>query len=61
MLIVLVRHRITRGSIDGYNHRSLTLTPDGRLVISGGGLWHGSGIEMVLIKRLLRPQHGSGR
>lgn len=32
-----VKHRITRGSTDGNSHRSLTLSPDGRLVISGGG------------------------
>jgi WD40 repeat protein len=31
-----VKHRITRGSTDGDDHRSLTLSPDGRLVISGG-------------------------
>ena len=30
-----VRHRITLGPTDGYDHRSLTLTPDGRTVISG--------------------------
>jgi WD40 repeat protein len=30
-------HRFTRGFTDGYDHRSLTLTPDGKLVISGGG------------------------
>jgi len=30
-------HTITRNSIDGYDHSSLTLTPDGKLVISGGG------------------------
>ena len=29
-------HKITRGSINGYDHRSLTLTPDGQTVISGG-------------------------
>jgi hypothetical protein len=29
-------HKITRGSADGYDHRSLTLAPDGRTVISGG-------------------------
>nr|VFK65593.1 MAG: WD40 repeat [Candidatus Kentron sp. UNK]VFK71584.1 MAG: WD40 repeat [Candidatus Kentron sp. UNK] len=33
----VVRHRITRDSTDGYHHLSLTLTPDGRAVISGGG------------------------
>ena len=32
-----VKHRITRGSTDGYAHESLTLTPDGKVVISGGG------------------------
>ena len=32
-----VVHEITRGSADGYKHESLTLTPDGRTVISGGG------------------------
>ena len=31
-----VIHEITRGSIDGYDHRSLTLTTDGLTVISGG-------------------------
>jgi len=31
-----VIHTITRGSTDGYDHRSLTLTPDGQTVISGG-------------------------
>ena len=29
-------HEITRRSTDGYDHRSLTLTPDGQTVISGG-------------------------
>ncbi len=33
-----VLHKITRGSTDGYKHESLTLAPDGRAVISGGGL-----------------------
>nr|VFJ73160.1 MAG: WD40 repeat [Candidatus Kentron sp. FW] len=32
-----VTHTITRGPTDGYRHRSLTLTPDGRTVISGAG------------------------
>ena len=32
-----VRHTITRGPTDGYNHCSLTLTPDGQTVISGAG------------------------
>lgn len=32
-----VQHKIMRGSTDGYEHTSLTLTPDGRTVISGGG------------------------
>jgi len=32
-----VAHKITRGSTSGYTHRSLTLTPDGKTVISGGG------------------------
>ncbi|MDM8554485.1 caspase family protein [Desulfococcaceae bacterium HSG7] len=32
-----VKHEITRGSTDGYRHRSLTLTPDGRIAVSGGG------------------------
>ena len=31
-----VRHRITRNPTDGNYHRSLTLTPGGRTVISGG-------------------------
>nr|VFJ46503.1 MAG: WD40 repeat [Candidatus Kentron sp. FW] len=31
-----VTHTITRGSTDGYDHRSLTLTPDGKTVVSGG-------------------------
>lgn len=31
-----VVHEITRGSTDGSHHRSLTLTPDGQTVISGG-------------------------
>nr|VFK60527.1 MAG: WD40 repeat [Candidatus Kentron sp. TUN] len=31
-----VRHTITRGPTDGYRHQSLTLTPDGQTVISGG-------------------------
>nr|VFK41786.1 MAG: WD40 repeat [Candidatus Kentron sp. TC] len=31
------RHRIERGPTDGGDHRSLTLTPDGTAVISGGG------------------------
>ncbi|VFN07408.1 MAG: hypothetical protein BECKG1743D_GA0114223_110542 [Candidatus Kentron sp. G] len=31
-----IRHRITLGPTDGDDHRSLTLTPDGRTVISGG-------------------------
>jgi WD40 repeat protein len=31
-----VVHEITRGSANGYDHRSLTLTPDGQTVISGG-------------------------
>jgi WD40 repeat protein len=31
-----VVHTVTRGSTDGYDHRSLTLTPDGQTVISGG-------------------------
>jgi WD40 repeat protein len=29
-------HEITRKSYDGYDHRSLTLTPDGAYAISGG-------------------------
>ena len=29
-------HEITRGSTDGYDHRSLTLTPDEQTIISGG-------------------------
>ena len=33
-----VVHEITWGSTDGDDHRSLTLTPDGQTVISGGGL-----------------------
>jgi len=32
-----VLHAITRGPTTGYRHRSITLTPDGRTVISGGG------------------------
>nr|VFJ54228.1 MAG: WD40 repeat [Candidatus Kentron sp. FW] len=32
-----VTHTITLGPTDGYHHSSLTLTPDGRTVISGGG------------------------
>jgi WD40 repeat protein len=32
-----VLHKITLGATDGYWHRSLTLTPDGTKVISGGG------------------------
>jgi len=32
-----VVHEITRGSTDGNHHRSLTLTPDGQKIISGGG------------------------
>lgn len=32
-----VLHTITRDSTTGYDHRSITLTPDGRTVISGGG------------------------
>jgi len=32
-----VVHEITRGSTSGYTHRSLTLTPDGKTIISGGG------------------------
>ncbi len=32
-----VKHEITRNSTDGYDHRSLTLTPDGKIAISGGG------------------------
>ena len=32
-----VLHAITRDSTTGYDHRSITLTPDGRTVISGGG------------------------
>ncbi|MCP4111117.1 MAG: hypothetical protein GY749_37255 [Desulfobacteraceae bacterium] len=32
-----VLHKITRGATDGYKHLSLTLTPDGKTVISGGG------------------------
>ena len=31
-----VVYNITRGSTDGFDHRSLTLTPDGQTVISGG-------------------------
>lgn len=31
-----VLHTITRDSTTGYDHRSITLTPDGRTVISGG-------------------------
>ena len=31
-----VTHTITRGSTDGYDHRSLTLTLDGKTVVSGG-------------------------
>nr|VFJ62338.1 MAG: WD40 repeat [Candidatus Kentron sp. FW] len=31
-----VVHTITRGPTDGNDHRSLTLTPDGRTVVSGG-------------------------
>jgi WD40 repeat protein len=31
-----VKHEISRGSTDGYTHRSLTLTPDGKIAISGG-------------------------
>ena len=31
------RHEITRTSTDGYRHRSITLTPDGKKVISGAG------------------------
>lgn len=31
-----VVRQITRGSTGGYDHRSLTLTPDGKTVISGG-------------------------
>ena len=31
-----VHHTITRGPTDGNHHRSLTLTPDGQTVISGG-------------------------
>ena len=31
-----VAHQITRDSNSGFDHRSLTLTPDGRTVISGG-------------------------
>ena len=30
-------HEITRGQSDGYEHQSLTLTPDGQTVITGGG------------------------
>jgi WD40 repeat protein len=30
-----LRHEIKRGSSDGYDHRSLTLTPDGRIAVSG--------------------------
>jgi WD40 repeat protein len=29
-------HEITRGSADGYDHRSLTITPNGQTLISGG-------------------------
>ena len=29
-------HKITRSSTDGHDHRSVTLTPDGQTVISGG-------------------------
>ena len=32
-----VVHEITRESTSGYRHQSLTLTPDGKTVISGGG------------------------
>jgi len=32
-----VVHQITRDSTDGYKHQSLTLTPDARTLISGGG------------------------
>ena len=32
-----VTHTITRGPTDGGDHRSLTLTPDGRTVVSGAG------------------------
>lgn len=32
-----VIHKVTRGVIGGFDHRSLTLTPNGRKVISGGG------------------------
>jgi WD40 repeat protein len=35
-----VVHEITRGPADGYDHRSLTLTPDGQTVISGGSNGH---------------------
>jgi WD40 repeat protein len=31
-----VVHEITRNAYDGYDHRSLTLTPDGNIAISGG-------------------------
>ena len=31
-----VLHEITRDSTDGYDHRSLTLTSDGRIAVSGG-------------------------
>ncbi len=33
-------HEITRGSTDGYDHRSLTLTPDEQTIISGGSNGH---------------------
>jgi WD40 repeat protein len=32
-----VIHTFTRGLTDGYHHYSLTLTPDGQTIISGGG------------------------
>ena len=32
-----VQHKITRDSTNGFTHRSLTMTRDGRIIISGGG------------------------
>ncbi|MEK6589057.1 MAG: caspase family protein [Nitrospinota bacterium] len=32
----MVIHRITRDSTSGYSHRSFTLTPDGKIIVSGG-------------------------
>ena len=37
-----IKHEITRSSTSGFDHRSLTLTPDGLTVISGGGNGAGS-------------------